>query len=134
MRRGSPQDLPSLSTGSLELTVEGHNVHACQRRNAGNLETITMTLKPLRLSLRHCALSVVALVLVEGCAVWGVSGRTAPRRRPGSDITLPQPALLESVFACATGSLGVGAPNSAATCRTITADSVPDMPPMTKVP
>lgn len=75
----------------------------------------------------------MALVLVEGCAGWAVSSRTAPRRRPGSDITLPQPGLLESVFACATGALGVGAPKGAATC-TITADSVPDMPPMTKVP
>jgi hypothetical protein len=112
----------------------GHNLHACHCRNAGNPEMIAVTFMPLRLSLRHCALTVVALVLVEGCAVWAVSGRTEPRRRPGSDITLPQPALLESVFACATGALGVGTPKGAATCRTITADSVPDMPPMTKVP
>lgn len=111
-----------------------HNLHACQCCNVGNLGVTAVTFVPLRLSRRHCALTVVALVLVEGCAVWAVSSRTAPRRRPGSDIELPQPALLESVVACATGALGGGAPKGATTCRAITADSMPDLPPMTKVP
>jgi hypothetical protein len=119
---------------SLELARHGRHLHACQRRNVGNPEMIAVTFMPLRLSLRHCTVTVVSLVLVEGCAVWALSDRTAPRRRPGSDITLPQPALLESVVECATGGLGVTASNGTARCRTTTADSVPDVPPMTKVP
>jgi hypothetical protein len=67
-----------------------------------------------------------ALILLSGCGVGPF-----PRRRPGSDVTLPPPTsewLLEAVLGCAT-SVVTKTPAGArdvTICRTATGDTVPD--------
>jgi hypothetical protein len=79
-----------------------------------------------------------ALIMLSGCGVGPF-----PRRRPGSDITLPPATsdwLIEAALGCATPVVTKGAAGArdVATCRKATGDTVPDPkqspPPPTKTP
>ena len=80
-----------------------------------------------RCRLRRAGLAA-ALLALAGCGVGPF-----PRRVPGSDVTLPPSTgewLLGSLVGCAAPVVtkGVaGARDAAATCRTATGDTVPDL-------
>ncbi len=80
---------------------------------------------------------LLALVALTGCGVGPF-----PRRRPGSDVTLPPSTaewLIEAALGCATAAAvnGVAGARDVATCRKATGDTVPDSKgptPPTKTP
>jgi hypothetical protein len=86
----------------------------------------------------RAACLAAALILLSGCGVGPF-----PRRRPGSDMTLPPSTtdwLIEAALGCASpvGTKGVGGAREVAICQKATGDTVPDPkqtpPPPTKTP